>query len=892
MKEKMKRAVMLALAAVVITAGAMEVPAAYGASSTTVLYEKKQTQEIIRGLTYEKSSRLYSSGWVDVYVLTLDASETDLSLEILEDVNNYGAKATVEKLAKDNGVIAGINGDFFGSGSLRSSMGQVAEDGQMTAAQNYYNGSSWQYAGLFVDTDGTPFIDYVRTTLSFVTADKIAMTLGAKNKMTDFSKPVYFDRSAISSTAGMDRYYSTLTKMVVENGVITYISSPGETVNVPEDGYIIVMNNAGREYYLPYYTVGTAVGFYDNEAFYIRPEKSIESIAFGISGGGEVLRNGEIVQYGYAVSPSTSQPRTLVGVNQDKSRIFLVCIDGRKNGKGATNYECGAILKSYGVYDAIHLDGGGSTTMVVQENGASEVSVVNVPSEGSQRAVANGIGIRANGPAGVAAAISAQVKDSDDNLLFEGYGAAIDTVVYDGQLKVMNVPSSAVSYSASLKGSWSGNVFTPAETGKGTITVSYGGVSRTVDILVEKGVAALRAESASYALVPGQKTALTAVALNPEGYTLGISPSEVTWTTDGSGVGHIENGAFVADREGVCTVTASGCGVTGQLKITVGKKYVAINSFEGPREIVNHYYPEGDSGISGGGRIDSTQAYDGHSSLRIDYGFRENTVTTQCVYAGLEKNEILFPAGVSEFELWYKGDGSGNALKAVMYYGNDETADVTIAASMDSTDWQKAVVQMPEGAVSGIRLNKIYVASYGTDGKAASGTVYVDYLLAQASTSSEGGSASAGTNDYMAADLSKLSGSYTSLSVQKPSENVYSSKSSGDFTILTLGVSGGSMTKNNENQWQYLPQALSQNTKKNVIVKLSVNPWTGISAVQERAALHDILKTAGRNQDLNIMVVYPGTRNLVEIKDGIRYMSVASSVQFMGNSQSLYYQFK
>ena len=236
----MKRTVLLILAAVMVAAGTVTAPAAYGASDTTVLYEKKEVQEIIRGLTYEKSSRLYKTGWLDVYVLTLDASETNLSLEILENVNTYGTKATVEKLAKDNGVIAGINGDFFGSGSLRSSMGQVAEDGEMTAAQNYYNGSSWQYAGLFVDTAGTPFIDYVKTTLSFVTADKVAMTLGAKNKMTDFSKPVYFDRSAISSTADMDRYYSTLTKMVVENGVITYISSPGETVNVPENGYIIV----------------------------------------------------------------------------------------------------------------------------------------------------------------------------------------------------------------------------------------------------------------------------------------------------------------------------------------------------------------------------------------------------------------------------------------------------------------------------------------------------------------------------------------------------------------------------------------------------------------------------------------------------------------------------
>ena len=894
MLKQCKKAAALVLTAVMLTTGAAAAPVSYAASDTTVLYEKKDVQEITKGLTYEKSTRLYKSGWMDVYVLTMDASNTDLSLEVLENVNTYGAKSTVEKLAKDNDVIAGINGDFFGSGTLKSSMGQVAEDGSMTAAQNYYNGSSWQYAGLFVDTAGTPFIDYVKTTLSFVTSEKVAMTLGAKNKVTDFSKPVYFDRSTITSTASIDSKYSSLTKLIVENGVITGVSSAGQTVTVPEDGYIIVMNKAGAEYYLPYYTVGTAVGFYDNETFYIRPQKSITDIAFGISGGGEVLRNGEIVQYGYAVSPSTDQPRTLVGVNKDKSKIYLVCIDGRKNGKGATNYECGAILKEYGVYDAIHMDGGGSTTMVVQENGASDVSVVNVPSEGSQRSVANGIGIKASGAAGVAAMIAAEVKDSEDNIMFEGFGSEISTTVYDGQLKTMNVSPSQITYSSSLQGTWSGNVFTPSQTGNGTITLSYAGITKTIDITVLKGIAALRAEADSYALVSGQKTALTAKALNPEGYSLGISQSDVTWTVDDSSVGHIEGSSFVADGDGVCTVTASGYGVTGQLKITVGKKYVAINSFEGPRSIVNYYYPENDSSVSGGGSIDSTEHYDGTSCLKIDYKFKDNTVTTQCVYASLENNEILFPSGVSEFEIWYKGDGSGNALKAVMYYGDDQTADVTIAEKMDSTQWQKAVVAVPDGAVSGIRINKIYVASYGTDNASVQGTVYVDYVLAQASTSSEGGPASSSATDYMAADLSKISGSYTSLTCPVPYTNVYSISNNENFNVINLGVTSKSITTNNASQWTYLQEVFASGyLRHNVVICLSVNPWTGISNVKERTALHDILKTAERQKGINVMVLYPGSKNAVEIKDGIRYISMASgsNISFKGSSDSLYYQF-
>ena len=49
------------------------ITSAFGAD-TTVLYEKKDIQTIAQGLTYEKSTRMYKSGWMDVYVLTVDAS--------------------------------------------------------------------------------------------------------------------------------------------------------------------------------------------------------------------------------------------------------------------------------------------------------------------------------------------------------------------------------------------------------------------------------------------------------------------------------------------------------------------------------------------------------------------------------------------------------------------------------------------------------------------------------------------------------------------------------------------------------------------------------------------------------------------------------------------------
>ncbi len=908
------------------------------AADTTVLYEKKEIQTIAQGLTYEKSSRMYASGWLDVYVLTMDASEEDLTFDVIESVDNYGAKATVEKLAKDNGVVAAVNGDFFGSGTLKSSMGQVAGDGDMIAAQNYYNGSENRYAGFFIDNYGTPFIDYVKSTMGFYGSSSVSMEMGAKNKVTDFSSPVYFDNRAITSTANLDAYFNKLTKIVVTDGVITYISSPGETVNVPDNGYIIVMNNATREAQISKFYVGMSVSFSESEKFVFRESKQISDISVGISGGGELLRNGEVVNNGLIIGENAYNPRTMLGVNQDKSKIYIVCIDGRTNGKGATHAEAAAIMKEYGAYDAIHLDGGGSTTMAVQLKGSKTPSVVNVPSEGSQRAVANGVGIKVTGEAGVPARVEPYVADSDENIMFKDFESKIYVDIFDGQLAELAADVSKLTFSSSIEGTWNENAFTPSETGTGTITVTYGDISGTMELTVLKGAAALKVEAESYALGVDEKTLLSAQVINKDGYSIDVDNSQIDWEVSDSDIGYIDDGYFVATGEGTCVVTGTGYDVSSKLTISVGKQFVAINSFEAPRNIVMYYYPT-DTGIEGSAERDSDVSYDGKSSLRIDYKFLADQTTTQSVYASLENNQIAFPEGVTDFYIWYKGDGSDNLLKAVINYGSGQTTDVVIAEDLNDTDWKQAAVSLPSGVTEPIYINKIYVSSLNTTDENTQGSVYVDYITAQAATGS-GGAASTNMNDYMEADLDTLTGDYTvvtafgntsgisstagssliakmssgarsmafvgsvgitnSSSVPSVvSKNTYTTNENEDFSFVTLAVSNGSLKSASADQWRYLQDYLNRLSKKNIIVMMDAYTWSGITDSKERDALHDVFKSASRNSDKNIIVLSSvGESNYVEVKDGIRYINLAGVkasnqqyIKFMGNSDELYYEF-
>ncbi len=94
------------------------------------------------------------------------------------------------------------------------------------------------------------------------------------------------------------------------------------------------------------------------------------------------------------VEPSARHPRTAVGVSRDGSMLIIVAIDGRSPGHsiGATLNETGDILIGLGAFDAINLDGGGSTSFVyVPTDGPS---VQNRPSDGAFRPVANHLGVR------------------------------------------------------------------------------------------------------------------------------------------------------------------------------------------------------------------------------------------------------------------------------------------------------------------------------------------------------------------------------------------------------------------------------------------------------------------------------------------------------------------
>ena len=118
-----------------------------------------------------------------------------------------------------------------------------------------------------------------------------------------------------------------------------------------------------------------------------------------ISGRGWLLRNNEVVE---DLNDQYIAPRTSLGIDASGSKLILIVVDGRQPlySQGVTIKEMAEIMQEYGGENAINLDGGGSSTMVIRDPDTGKLMVMNSPIDryipGQQRFIANHLGIMLN----------------------------------------------------------------------------------------------------------------------------------------------------------------------------------------------------------------------------------------------------------------------------------------------------------------------------------------------------------------------------------------------------------------------------------------------------------------------------------------------------------------
>jgi exopolysaccharide biosynthesis protein len=110
-----------------------------------------------------------------------------------------------------------------------------------------------------------------------------------------------------------------------------------------------------------------------------------------------VLQDGKVIDFDKGMM-NQRHPRTVVGLDGDGKTLTLLTVDGRNpfHSIGMTGTELGQEMKNVGCTDAVNMDGGGSTELVMRD-ADGKLQVVNHPSDLRERAVADTIGISVDG---------------------------------------------------------------------------------------------------------------------------------------------------------------------------------------------------------------------------------------------------------------------------------------------------------------------------------------------------------------------------------------------------------------------------------------------------------------------------------------------------------------
>jgi exopolysaccharide biosynthesis protein len=352
--------------------------------------ETRKTETIAPGIEHVEIERRDSSSatpegesdrWA-IHALVVDPRLARLKLARAMD-EIVGAETT-SSMAARHGAIAAINGGYFRTtGVARGEpVGMLAIGGKLLSEPVS------QRAALAVADDGKNLrLSIAR--LGF----KAELRVDGKltHGVNGFNRPRENDELIVFTP---EFHRTTLTgpdgvEIKVSRGQVSSLVDGAGSQLIPHDGWVISASGKAREWALASLKRG------------IRVEIRTEIVAdpaipftpdFIIGAGPQLLASGRFVAEAEAANYSQSlmrarHPRTAIGWRED-GRLILVTVDGRQPQKsvGMTIEELAKLMLEFGCREALNLDGGGSTTMVIKNR------VVNNPSDQTgERAVSDAL---------------------------------------------------------------------------------------------------------------------------------------------------------------------------------------------------------------------------------------------------------------------------------------------------------------------------------------------------------------------------------------------------------------------------------------------------------------------------------------------------------------------
>jgi exopolysaccharide biosynthesis protein len=342
---------------------------------------------VANGITLSSSILATPAGNVSVHTLDIDLSNSRVHLGVVEAYNHLiGPGETVSSMANRTRAVAGVNGDYFEVNGPGRPIGMLSINDRLQQSPTFY-------AMFGITQSGSPVIDHESFSAD-VTNGNTSHTLDSVNIYNDANKgklvlltpelggpvPVTGDTVALlQPVSGSDTSFSV-------QGV-----QPARSYPVLRGRYALVGGYHAGNWLAQHVHKGDRLTITASTS----PD---DNLSLAIGGGPILVKDGGGYHDTNPPAPAevnVRNPLTAISTNRDGTTISFIAFDGRGAGPtrsaGLTHAQATSYLLTHGAYNAMLFDTGGSTVMVSRLHQRNSVSVVNSPSDGFERPVANGL---------------------------------------------------------------------------------------------------------------------------------------------------------------------------------------------------------------------------------------------------------------------------------------------------------------------------------------------------------------------------------------------------------------------------------------------------------------------------------------------------------------------
>ena len=862
-----------------------------------IINEERKEEYLASGVHRAHIERFTSEGWQNLNVLTIDTTNQMNEIKAIFNTEGVSHRSNVRDMVNVSGAIAGVNGDYFNYQPHPSTLGMIVNDGKLiSSAQEGKN----KLPVFYQSSAGDSQLGYIDQSV-----DILNQLTGAKYHVSGFNKAYggYKYLSLLTRDWGKKSFgakAANMTEVLVENGVVADIRTNGEPFDIPEDGYVLSQNNSP----LASLTLGTPL------ELQVTSSVDYKALKFAMGGGSIILKNGVSMQTN--IVNKGRHPRTGIGVSQDGSKIVIITVDGRNGYAGLTQKEFGEIFKSFGCYNAMNLDGGGSTTMVKKTKAMDKAEIINKPSGGTPRAVVSGVGVFSSDNPGAVARIE---LDLDTDKAFPGVPVAYSVKAYDASNNPVRVDANAVSASATNGASCANGSFIGTVEGISEVTVSYQGASDTKNIEVFSEPVELRSSTEKINAKPGDKfTIKDIIGLDNQGRSAKIPNSSINFSIWGS-VGAMSGNVFTASNNiGYGYITMGYKNTYKNIPVTIGFISKPLLDFENLNNIKASSFPA--DKVSSSLKI-SKVAKQGSGAVELNYDFSKLD-DSRAAYISFKKAPVL-EGKPKRLGMWVKGDAKGAMLKATIKDSEGFAEQITFSEKINFNDYRYLEAEVPDNEAYPYTLLNIYVGSSNNSAMVKSkilvdaidllyehkfenaidnSSVLADgqngfvqktsggeYLVVSGYDANQDknfeGAKTAIINKVNKVDTSILLSNYDNdfkKAVSKnllKNANVFSTSATANAFILNLNTKKRSLRLSDANEWSYITGNLKNVTQNNIVVTMTspVFGKGGFTDKKEAALLHAKFKELA-DMGKNVYVVAGSNETSVKMLDKVRYINV------------------